>query len=96
MENVEKHSQLVDSGCRVVVKPDSRVEIQDFPVRQPGRDEVLVKTVSTLISAGTELGSQELSRTHDLSPGYSNAGRIVYSALLYPRAFVEGTEWQGS
>jgi len=77
MENVANNSQPVKSGRRVVVKPDSRVEIQDFPVRQPGRGEVVVKTVSTLISAGTELGSQELSRTHDLSLGYSNAGRIV-------------------
>jgi 2-desacetyl-2-hydroxyethyl bacteriochlorophyllide A dehydrogenase len=76
MENVVNNFP-VKSGRRVVVKPDSRVEIQDFPVRQPGRGEVVVKTVSTLISAGTELGSQELSRTHDLSLGYSNAGRIV-------------------
>jgi len=77
MENAANYSQPVESGRRVVVKPDNRVEIQDFPVRHPGKGEVMVKTVSTLISAGTELGSQELSRTHDLSPGYSNAGRIV-------------------
>jgi len=77
MENSAKCSQSVESGCRVVVKPDNRVEIQDFSMRQPEKGEVMVKTVSTLISAGTELGSQELSRTHDFSPGYSNAGRIV-------------------
>ena len=76
MKNVVNNSPP-ESGRQVVVKPDSRVEIQDFPIRQPGRGEVMVKTVSTLISAGTELGSQELSRTHDLSLGYSNAGRIV-------------------
>ena len=77
MENVANHSQPIESGSRVVVKPDSRIEIQDLPVRQPGRGEVMVKTESTLISAGTELGSQELSRTRDFFPGYSNAGRIV-------------------
>ncbi|MFQ6040619.1 MAG: zinc-binding dehydrogenase [Candidatus Poribacteria bacterium] len=77
MENVAENSHLVEFGRRVVVKPDSSVEIQNFPVRQPGKGEVMVKTVSALISAGTELGSQELSRTRDLSPGYSNAGRIV-------------------
>ena len=77
MKDGAKNSHAVESGCRVVVKPDNHVEIQDFPVRQPGKGEVIVKTASTLISAGTELGSQELARTHDLSPGYSNAGRLV-------------------
>ncbi len=71
------HQSPQPTGHRVVVMPNNRIEIQDFTPRQPGHDEVMVKTVSTLISAGTELGSQEQSRDHEFAPGYSNAGKIV-------------------
>lgn len=65
------------TGWRVVVRPDNRVEIESFTPRPPGRNEVLVETLCTLISAGTELGLQDEARTRDLYPGYSNVGRIV-------------------
>lgn len=65
------------TGRRVVVRPDNRVAIESFTPRSPGRNEVLVETLCTLISAGTELGLQEETRTRDMYPGYSNVGRIV-------------------
>jgi 2-desacetyl-2-hydroxyethyl bacteriochlorophyllide A dehydrogenase len=71
------HNEIPKTGVQVVVKPDNRVTAENFQVRPPARGEVLVETVSTLISAGTELGSQEQKRTHDFTPGYSNAGRII-------------------
>ena len=64
-------------GNRLVVRPDNSVKIVPFEIIAPKNGEVLVETVSTLISAGTELGSQEQGRTHDLKPGYSNTGRII-------------------
>jgi len=70
-------SQSIESGKSILVKPDNQISIGDFTIRQPGEGEVLVKTVSSLISAGTELGSQELGRSHDFTPGYSNAGEVV-------------------
>jgi len=71
------NSPSTESGKSIVVNPDNQIEIVDFTIRQPAEGEVLVKTVSSLISAGTELGSQEQQRTHDFTPGYSNAGEIV-------------------
>jgi 2-desacetyl-2-hydroxyethyl bacteriochlorophyllide A dehydrogenase len=65
------------AGRRVVVRPDNRVEVESFIPRPPGRNEVLIETLCTLISAGTELGLQEEPRTHEIYPGYSNVGRIV-------------------
>src|SRR5438067_2289385 len=65
------------AGRRVVVRPDNRVETDAFTPRPPQPGEVLIQTLYTLISAGTELGMQENARTQDLSPGYSNVGRIL-------------------
>ncbi len=65
------------TGIQVVVRPDNSVGTGTFEIRPPGRGEVLVETVSTLISAGTELGTQEQKRTHNFTPGYSNTGRII-------------------
>ncbi len=70
-------SPLPATGRRAVVRPDNSVAVEAFEVRPPGRGEVLTETVSTLISAGTELGSQEQRRGHDLKPGYSNTGVIA-------------------
>ena len=64
-------------GTQIIVKPDNTIAVEDFEIRNPGRGEVLIETVSTLISAGTELGTQEQKRTNDFAPGYSNAGKIV-------------------
>ena len=68
---------MVRTGTQVVVRPDNSVGTRTTEVRTPGRGEVLVETVCTLISAGTELGTQEQGRTEDFTPGYSNTGRII-------------------
>lgn len=68
---------MTQTGTQVVVRPDNSVEIKTSDIRPPQRGEVLVETVSTLISAGTELGTQEQGRTDDFSPGYSNTGRVA-------------------
>ena len=68
---------MTQTGTQVVVRPDNSVGTKATEIRSPGRGEVLVETVCTLISAGTELGTQEQGRTDDFTPGYSNTGRIV-------------------
>ena len=68
---------MTQTGTQVVVRPDNSVGTKMTEIRSPGRGEVLVETVSTLISAGTELGTQEQGRTGDFTPGYSNTGRIA-------------------
>ena len=68
---------MVQTGTQVVVRPDNSVGITTTEIRTPGRGEVLIETVCTLISAGTELGTQEQGRTEDFTPGYSNTGRII-------------------
>ena len=65
------------TGRRVVVRPDGQVGTESFEITPPGPGQVLVETVRTLISAGTELGNQEQHRTGDYIPGYSNTGRII-------------------
>ena len=62
---------------QVCIKPDGSIQLQENEIREPKSDEVVVKTHRTLISAGTELGNQELKRTTDYLPGYSNAGRVA-------------------
>jgi len=66
-----------NTGRRIAVTPDNRVEIEEFSLPQPGKEQVLIRTVSTLISAGTELGTQEQKRDRNTYPGYSNAGEII-------------------
>ena len=70
-------SPLPATGRRAVVRPDNSVAVEAFEILPPGPGEVLIETVSTLISAGTELGTQEQRRAHDLKPGYSNTGVIA-------------------
>ena len=70
----ENEQQL---GKRIVVTSRNEVRAEDFFARNPKEREILIKTVSTLISAGTELGSMELEHSDDFFPGYSNAGKIV-------------------
>ena len=64
-------------GTQIIVKPDDTIAVEDFEIGQPDCGEVLIETVSTLISAGTELGTQEQTRINDFAPGYSNAGQII-------------------
>ena len=54
---------MEQTGTQVVVRPDNSVGVKATEIRSPGRGEVLVETVSTLISAGTELGTQEQGRS---------------------------------
>ena len=68
---------MTRTGTQVVVRPDNSVGTKTTEIRSPESGEVLVETVSTLISAGTELGTQEQGRTDDFTPGYSNTGRIL-------------------
>jgi threonine dehydrogenase-like Zn-dependent dehydrogenase len=64
-------------GYRIAVTPDNNVVVEEFPVPQPGKGQVLIKTISTLISAGTEIGNQEQKRDNKFYPGYSNVGEII-------------------
>jgi len=67
-------------GERVVFKEAGRVTIEDFPVRKPDAGEVLIETVSTLISPGTEtaylMALPNTPRNFPIYPGYSNAGIV--------------------
>ena len=65
------------TGFRIAVTPTNHVKIEEFPIPQPGKGQVLIKTVSSLISAGTELGTQEQKRDRNVYTGYSNAGKIM-------------------
>jgi L-iditol 2-dehydrogenase len=68
---------LPETGQQVIVTPDNRISTETYAIQAPEPDEVLVETICTLISAGTELGTQEQVRGHDFTPGYSNVGRIL-------------------
>lgn len=59
--------------------PESKqqTELRAFSIPPPGPDEVLIETTCSLVSAGTELGTQEQHREHDVGLGYSNVGRII-------------------
>ena len=70
-------SPIPKYGHRLLVRPDNTVEIDTFEVDLPSSQQVLIETDSTLISAGTELGTQEQERQQPFTPGYSNAGRIL-------------------
>jgi len=47
-------------GKKIVLSKNSEISIQKFPVPTPGKNQVLVKTICNLISAGTELGIRKL------------------------------------
>jgi len=64
-------------GHGIAITPENNVIVEEFPVPQPGAGQVLIRTISTLISAGTELGSQEQKRDHNFYTGYSNVGEII-------------------
>ncbi len=69
--------QIPTVGRRVAIDVENQARITDFTIESPGKGEVLIETIATLISAGTELGTQEQSRSADMVSGYSNVGRIV-------------------
>lgn len=47
-------------GKKIVLSKKSEISIKKFPVQMPGKNQVLVKTICNLISAGTELGIRKL------------------------------------
>jgi len=68
-------------GKRVVFKAKGRVEIEDYALKEPEANQVLVETVFTLISSGTEtaflMALPNTPSTFPMYPGYSNAGVIA-------------------
>jgi 2-desacetyl-2-hydroxyethyl bacteriochlorophyllide A dehydrogenase len=67
------------TGQRVVFPARGEIAIESYPIPDPGPRQVLVRTVRTAISAGTELtgllGANARSR-FPAYPGYSNAGVV--------------------
>jgi len=68
-------------GRRVVFKSVGEVVVEDFKLREPSEDELLVKTEVTAISPGTEtaflMGLPNTPRKYPMYPGYSNVGVVV-------------------
>ena len=68
-------------GERVVFPQKNEIEIEEFVLEEPQPDQVLIKTASTLISAGTELAFlralPNTSGVYPMYPGYSNAGIVL-------------------
>jgi len=68
-------------GKRVVFGEKGLVAIENFDLKQPESDHLLISTVSTLISSGTETAFlMALPNTPGVFPqypGYSNAGTVV-------------------
>ncbi|MEM3815942.1 MAG: zinc-binding dehydrogenase [Candidatus Bathyarchaeia archaeon] len=74
-------------GYRVVFPVANSVEIEEFDVREPSEGEVLIESVATLISTGTELtaltgdfpkpSAWSMYVKYPFIPGYSCVGRII-------------------
>lgn len=69
------------AGKRIAFVGKGKVSIEDFKLRKPENNEVLIETVSTLISPGTETAFlMALPNTPGVFPqypGYSNAGIVI-------------------
>jgi len=76
-QNVE---QKEIQGKSVVFQQKGVVTVEDFELKQPEPNEVLIRTVSTLISTGTEtaflMAMPNTSGIFPQYPGYSNAGIV--------------------
>ena len=68
-------------GTRVVFRGPGEVCLEEFEAGEPGGGEVLVETLYTAISPGTEtaflLGLPNTPRRYPMYPGYSNVGVVV-------------------
>ena len=74
-------------GFRVIFPEANRVEVEEFNVKEPSEDEVLIETIATLISTGTELTALtgdfpkqsfwSMYVKYPFTPGYSSVGRII-------------------
>lgn len=67
-------------GKRIVFKDIGLVEVEDFIPDKPGPKQVLIESVSTLISPGTEtaflMALPNTPAKFPMYPGYSNAGIV--------------------
>ena len=68
-------------GHRVVVTAPGQVELQWIDPPQPGRGQVLLRALNTLISPGTEraffLNLENADSEFPFSPGYSFVGEVI-------------------
>lgn len=68
-------------GYRIIFEKVQKAILEEFEVREPGPNEVVVKVCYTLISAGTEKaylsGSENTANKFPTNPGYSSAGYVV-------------------
>jgi NADPH:quinone reductase-like Zn-dependent oxidoreductase len=68
-------------GKRIVWPKPSCAELETFEVLKPGRQEVLIDTEYTVVSAGTEkswfCGMPNTSNIFPQYPGYSASGKII-------------------
>lgn len=68
------------TGSRVVFTGPGSAEMESFEIPSPGRYQVLVRTLSSVVSAGTELtsllGQLSVHQGYPLYPGYSNVGVV--------------------
>jgi len=71
------------TGKRIVFKEAGLVAIEEFSLRKPKESEVMIETVSSLISPGTEtaylMALPNTPRKFPLYPGYSNAGIVAFT-----------------
>jgi len=78
---MKKDPQVGLQGKTVIFHRKGEVGIEDFKPRQPEDREVLIKTVSTLVSPGTEtaflMALPNTTSKFPQYPGYSNAGVII-------------------
>lgn len=67
--------------CKAIVFTSPyQVELQELEIPKPGQGELLVKTLYTGVSTGTEtrvLSGKQIGGKFPLIPGYENIGRIV-------------------
>lgn len=86
-------------GFRIVFPSANNIAIEEFDIREPSEDEVLIETIATLISTGTELTAltgdfpeQSAWSTYvkyPFVPGYSSVGRVVKCGAKV-RGFIVG------
>jgi len=70
-------------GERIVFKKAGSVIIEEFSLEKPEADELMIETVSTLISPGTEtaflMALPNTPGKFPMYPGYSNAGIVTFT-----------------
>lgn len=74
-------------GFRIVFPAPNKIDIEEFDVKEPSENEVLIETIATLISTGTELTAltgefPEQSAwsayvKYPFLPGYSGVGKVI-------------------